>query len=295
MNFDEIILKLKPQNPKKIAVVAAHDDTVLNAINNGYKLGFITPILCGNAEKIVKIADAQNIDISNFEIINCENDSECANIAVELIRNKRADILMKGLIPTADLLRAVLNRETGIRGNGILSHVSVLQSPLRDKPIFMTDVAMVTYPDLSTKVELINNAVKFARAMGLETPLVAALAAVEVVNPNMPATIEANELKQMNKLGEIKNCIVDGPLAFDLAVSSDAAEHKGYKSDVAGNADVLLFHNIEAGNSTLKAMTHFGGCLFGGIVMGALAPIVLNSRSDSEQSKLYSIACACSL
>ena len=214
-------------------------------------------------------------------------------MAVSLVRNGRADILMKGLIHTADILRAVLNRETGIRGDGILSHVAVLYSQNYNRTLFMTDIAMVMYPDLETKVKLIHNAVNFARHMGVDVPRVAPLCAVETLNPAMQATVDADALQKMNECGEIQNCIVSGPIAFDISVSRSAADKKGVTGPIRGDADILLFHNIEAGNNTIKAMVQFGDWVFGGLVMGARAPIVLNSRSDSDLSKLYSICCAC--
>jgi phosphate butyryltransferase len=216
-------------------------------------------------------------------------------MAVSLIRDGRADILMKGLIHTADILRAVLNRETGIRSNGILSHVSVLYSPKLQRKLFLTDIAMVMYPDLEKKIQLVKNAVFLARHMGVQKPLVAPLCAVETLNPKMPATVDADVLRQMNVRGEIKNCVVSGPISFDIAVSKSAATTKGYAGPVQGDADVLLFHNIEAGNNTLKAMVQFGDWVFGGVIVGARAPIVINSRSDSDTSKLFSIACACTM
>ena len=159
----------------------------------------------------------------------------------------------------------------------------------------MTDIAMVMYPDLETKVNLINNAVNFVRAMGVDMPRVAPLCAVETLNPKMQATVDADALWAMNERGEIKNCIVSGPIAFDIAVSKSAAEKKGVAGPVAGDADILLFHNIEAGNNTIKAMVQFGDWTFGGLILGARVPIVLNSRSDSDVSKLFSIACACTM
>jgi phosphate butyryltransferase len=161
--------------------------------------------------------------------------------------------------------------------------------------LLLTDAAMVSYPDLSAKVKLIENAVLVAIGLGIETPKVAVLAAVETVNPAMQATIDAALLTMMNQRGQIKNCIIDGPLALDLAISKEAARHKGITSDVAGQADILLFHNIEAANSTLKTFTNAANCMFGGVVLGAFAPIVLTSRSDSEENKLYSLACASNL
>lgn len=293
--FEQKLISMRPAQPKTIAVASAADCAVLQSVSHAYRLGLTRAILCGDASQIRACASDNNIDISDFEIVQCDDDIASAQCAVALVRSGRADILMKGLIHTADILRAVLNRDTGIRGDGILSHVAYMYSPTYGRPLFLTDIAMVMYPDLETKVGLINNAVNFARHMGVDTPRVAPLCAVETLNPKMQATVDADALHQMNARGEIKNCIVSGPIAFDVAVSESAARVKGVNNPVAGNADILLFHNIEAGNNTIKSMVQFGDWLFGGVVVGARAPIVLNSRSDSDMSKLLSIACACSM
>jgi len=287
-----IIEQLMPEKPKTIAVAAAEDDVVLEAVTKAFEYGIAIPVLCGNSIKIKSIAQEKNINISKFEIIDTKNP---ANTAVSLVREGKADMLMKGLLHTAELLRAVLNKEKGLRGQGILSHVSILHSPILNRMFLLTDAAMVMYPDLKTKIELVRNAVTAAHGMGIGSPKVAPLAAVEVVNSDMQATIDAATLTIMNQRGQITDCVIDGPLAMDLALSEEAVRHKGINSPVAGNADILLMHNIEAANSTLKAFTVGGNCLFGGIIMGAAAPIVLASRSDSEKSKLYSIACASSI
>jgi phosphate butyryltransferase len=278
--------------PRGMAVAAAEDETVLSAAVMAYSRRLATPILCGSADKIKEIAEAHGIDISPFELISCATPVEAARTAVSLVREQRAGILMKGLVQTADLLRTVLDKENGLRGDGILSHVSVLRSPILNRQFLLTDAGMVTYPDLKTKAELIKNAVRVAAGLGILNPKVAVLAAVEVVNPDMPATLDAAALTAMNRRGQIKDCIVDGPLAMDLALSEEAAHHKNVKSEVAGRADILLMPNIDAANMALKALTVGGNSLFGGLVMGARAPIVLNSRSDTDASKLFSIECA---
>lgn len=294
-DFLDKLSAMRPSIPRTIALAAAEDVDAIRAVCRAHDMGFVNVILCGDESKIKQLATTHELNISNFEIIHCESDLDAARVAVSLVRDGRADILMKGLIHTADILRAVLNREMGIRGDGILSHVAVLYSPSRQRTLFMTDIAMVMYPDLETKVKLINNAVKFAHSMGVDTPRVAPLCAVETLNPAMQATVDADVLRQMNERGEIQNCIVSGPIAFDIAVSKFAADKKGVIGPIAGDADVLLFHNIEAGNNTIKAMVQFGDWIFGGLIMGARAPIVLNSRSDSDLSKLYSVCCACAM
>lgn len=275
-----------------VAVAAAEDDAVLSAVSKAYARGLVKPILCGNTQKIKEIAETHHIDISPFEIIHAESPPAAVRAAVSLVRENRCGILMKGLVQTADLLRAVLDKENGLRGDGVLSHVCILDSPILKRRFLLTDAGMVTYPDLKTKVELIKNAVRVANGLGIKNPKVAVLAAVEVINPDMPATLDAAALTAMNRRGQITGCVVDGPLAMDLALSEEAARHKKVASEVAGRADILLVPNIDAGNMVLKAFTHGGNCLFGGLVMGARAPILLNSRSDTDESKLFSIECA---
>ncbi|MGI6004926.1 MAG: bifunctional enoyl-CoA hydratase/phosphate acetyltransferase [Christensenellales bacterium] len=278
--------------PGGLAVAAAEDDAVLSAAAQAYQYKLAVPILCGDGKKIKMTAGARGIDISPFEIIHCASANESIAAAISLVRQKRAAVLMKGHVQTADLLRAVLDRGSGLRQGGMLSHVSVLDSPVMGRRFVITDAAMVAYPDLKAKVELIQNAVRVAAALGIQNPRVAALAAVEVVNPDMQATLDAAALTVMNRRGQISGCTVDGPLAMDLALSREAARHKGVDSDVAGRADILLMPNIEAANIAVKAFTHGGNCLPGGVVIGAAAPVVLNSRSDSDLSKLFSIFCA---
>ncbi len=293
--FEKILMSLRPEKMRTVSVANATDANVLSSLVTAHKMGFVNAILCGDEKEIKAVAQQNNIDISEFEIIHCNDELDAAKTAVDLIRSGRADILMKGLIHTADILRAVLNRETGIRGNSILSHVSVLYSPKLQRKLFLTDIAMVMYPDLDKKIQLVKNAVSLARHMGVQKPLVAPLCAVETLNPAMQATIDAATLQKMNINGEISDCVISGPISFDIAVSNDAAKIKHYDGPIQGNADILLFDNIEAGNNTIKAMVQFGDWIFGGIIVGAQAPVIVNSRSDSDISKLFSICCACSM
>lgn len=293
--FETLLESMRPASPRRVALACATDTNALSSVCVAHKMGFVDAVLYGDENEIKNIATKHGLDISDFEIVHCNDELSAANAAVCAVRNGHADILMKGLIHTADILRAVLNRDTGIRGDGILSHVSVLYSPSRNRRLFLTDIAMVMYPDLEQKVNLINNAVSFARHMGVDTPRVAPLCAVETLNPKMPATVDADALRQMNERGEIANCIISGPISFDIAVSKSAATAKGYTGSIHGDADILLFDNIEAGNNTIKAMVQFGDWIFGGVIVGARAPIIINSRSDSDTSKLFSIACACTM
>ncbi len=293
--FESMLNAMRPQQKRTIVVVNAIDPNGLHAVEQAYKMNFVNVILCGNEQEIKSVAKQNNINLYDWEIIHCNDEISCAKRAVELVHEKRANIIMKGLIHTADVLRPVLNRETGIRGNGVLSHVSVMHNLSENRRLFLTDMAMVMYPDLQTKVQMINNAVKMVRNMGTEIPRVAPVCAVETINPAMQATLDAEELRKMNERGEIKNCIVSGPMGLDVAISKQAAQIKGITGPVTGNADIILFANIEAGNNTVKSMVHFGNWIFGGVVIGAQAPIIINSRSDDDISKLFSVCCACTI
>lgn len=285
--------RCRQRAPRRMAIAAAGDLPVLQAAVAAYREGIAQPILCGNRQQITAVARQNDLDIAPFELIETGSDLEAVAMAVSLVRDGRADLLMKGLVQTADLLRGVLHKETGLPNSGTLSHVAAIDCAPLNRTLLLTDCAVCTYPDLKTKVQIVRNAVAVAHGLGLECPIVAPLAAVEVVNPAMPATLDAAALAQMNCRGQLEGCIVDGPLALDVAISPEAAAHKGLRSQGAGQADILLFHNIEAGNSTYKALTVVAGCLVGGVVMGAAAPIVLTSRADSPESKLFSIALAC--
>ena len=293
--FEQMLRTMKPEKMRMVSVANAIDVHVLRSLSTAHKMGFVNAILCGDTATIKSVANDNDIDISNFEIVHCDDELSAATMAVSLVRNGRADIVMKGLIHTADILRAVLNRENGIRGDGILSHVSVLYSPSLNRRLFLTDIAMVMYPDLDKKIQLVKNAVSLTRHTGVSCPRVAPLCAVETLNPAMQATVDAANLYDMNQRGEISGCIVGGPTSFDIAVSPDAARAKNASGPIQGDADILLFDNIEAGNNTLKAMVQFGDWIFGGVVIGARAPVIINSRSDSDISKLFSICCACSM
>ncbi|MCL1906022.1 MAG: bifunctional enoyl-CoA hydratase/phosphate acetyltransferase [Clostridiales bacterium] len=292
MDFAALLAQAKPPKRQTVAVAAAEDPVVLKTLADAYKEDIANAILCGNEDRIKESALGEGIDISPFSIIHAADEKLAAAAAVAAVREGRADMLMKGLLQTSNLLKAVLDKEHGLRGSGLISHVCVLYSPILDRMLFIADGGMVTYPDLAAKVKILENTVRAAKGMGIACPKVAVLAAVETVNPDMPPTLDAAALTLMNKRGQIKGCVVDGPLAMDLALSSYAAEHKGVKSEVAGQADVLIFPNIESANCAVKVFSCAGHSIFGGVVMGAAAPIVLSSRGDSEQNKLYAIACA---
>jgi len=277
---------------KKLALAVAHDKHAMSAVYQAVQKNIISAILVGDKIKIEEIAKENNFDLSKVEIIDEQNKNEAVKICVKLVNENKADILMKGNVPTANLLRAVLNENWGLKTGSLLSHFTVFELEAYHKLIGLTDVAMNIAPNLKEKVGILNNSANYLIKMGIKKPKVAALAAVEVVNPKMPATIDAAILSKMAQRKQTANCIVDGPLAFDNAVSKKSAEHKGIISDVAGDADLLLVPDIEAGNMLYKSFA-FMGAKIAAVILGAKAPIVLTSRSDSEETKLNSIVLAC--
>ena len=292
MYIDHLINQIRPSSPCRMAVAAPEDASVLRAAARAYKMQIAYPILCGDADLLRSIAEKEGIDLSDFKIINVPS-GDSAKCAVQLAFEGKADMLMKGMIQTADLLHNVLSSPNSLRVNdNIISHAGIFYSPVLQRLMILTDSAMIPYPDLPTKVKILNNAVKAAKGIGMNHPRVAVIAPIESVNPKMQSTIDAAALTQMNRRGQIRNCIVEGPLAMDLALSLEAAKHKGLDSEVAGRADILLMHDIDVANTVMKTFMIGGNCLLGGVVMGASVPVALTSRSGSEDSKLYSIACA---
>ena len=291
--FSELLEMAKNIEKKKVSVAVAQDEEVLRAVKGAKDLGIADSILVGDADKINEIAANLGMDLSDYEIVDVKDPIEASLKAVSLVHDGEADMYMKGLIDTKDFLRSVLNKEVGLRTGKPLSHVCVFDVEGADKLMFLTDVAFVPYPTLEDKVNIINNTVEICKACGIDNPKVAPLAAVEVVNPKMPETVEAAELTKMNEEGKITGCIVDGPLSLDLAVCPEAAAHKGATGrKIVGNADILLFPNIHAGNITYKAMVHFAKVTNGNMITGTAAPVILTSRSDTYEVKMNSLALA---
>ncbi|MEA1996755.1 MAG: phosphate butyryltransferase [Gemmatimonadota bacterium] len=288
--FDGVLEKAKDYGPKKMAVASAGAEDVLKAVEAARKEGLADSILVGDKKEIIQIANKMGIDPANYEIIDKTDKTEATRCAVELVRNKKASILMKGMIGTARILKAILDKEIGLRTNRMLSHVYTLQIKGYDRLLTMTDGAMSISPDLKQKAQIIQNAIYYGHSMGIEKPKVAVVAALELVNPDMPATIDAACLAKMSERGQIVGGIVDGPLGFDNAISKEAAKHKGVESPVSGEVDIVLVPNIESGNIFAKGLVYLAKAVPAGLLLGAKAPVVLVSRSDSAQSKLYSIA-----
>lgn len=289
--FADLIARVNDCGMKTVSVAVAQDSAVLEAVVAAKERKIANAILVGDEKKIREIADSLKMDLSGFEIINVEDMTEAAHTAVNLVHEGRADMYMKGLIDTKGFLKSVLDKEVGLRTGKPLSHVCVFEVEGIDRLLFLTDVAFIPYPTLEDKVHIINNTLEITKACGIENPKIAPLAAVEVINPKMPATVEARELTRLNKEGEITGCIVDGPLSLDLAIDPEAAKHKGATDRaIQGDADILLFPDIHAGNLVYKCLVHTAKVVNGNILTGTKAPVILTSRSDDFETKVNSIA-----
>ena len=289
--LDDILKEVKGNKKVILSVAAAHDKEVLLAIKEAIQKEIIIPILIGDENKIKEISEEIGFDLDKIKIIQKDTIEECAKTAVQLVSSKEADFVMKGLLDTSVILKAVLNKEYGLIRDGLLSHVMVYEIPTYNKLLITTDGGMNIAPDYNQKVNILKNAIEATKPLGLENIKVACLEAKEKVNSKMQATLDARALQEAAQVGVFgENVIVEGPLAFDLAVSKEAANIKGFKSKVAGETDIMLMPTIEVGNGIGKALTYFAKAKSAGIIMGAKAPIVLVSRADSSESKLYSIA-----
>jgi len=275
-----------------VAIAAADDQEVMEAVSLALKHDLAKFHLFGDATRIQKMASKLELDMSRLVVTHTSSSKEAADRAAFAVRKGEADVLMKGIVRTATFMKAVLNKETGLRSGDVLSHVALFEVPGRDRAIGLTDAAIHISPTLEDKVHIIENGVSALRAIGYELPKVAILAAVEVVNLTMQATVDAALLTQMNRRGQIKDCIVDGPLALDNAVNRAAAEQKGLTGEVAGQADLLVVPQIEVGNVIYKSLMYFARASVAAILVGAKAPVVLTSRADTAEAKLYSLAFA---
>ncbi|RKX91328.1 MAG: phosphate butyryltransferase [Spirochaetes bacterium] len=287
--FSDIYALLAGSKPRRAAVAAANDEDILAAVKEASERNIIIPILLGSRKKIEAVLEKLSYDFHG-EIIDIEGDNETAEKAVQIISSGKADILVKGFLASSILMKAVLHKEWGLRSGHLLSHIGYIQPQNLKKIIMITDSGMNILPDLNEKKAILENAVEVAHYMGIETPKVAVLSTVETVNPAIQSTMDAAILTMMNKRGQIKGCLVDGPLAMDNAINKEAARHKGIESEVAGDPDIILVPNLETGNSVYKALHYYSDAKFAGTIAGASAPIVLTSRSDSAGTKLNSIA-----
>ncbi|HWQ60803.1 MAG TPA: bifunctional enoyl-CoA hydratase/phosphate acetyltransferase [Negativicutes bacterium] len=289
-NFAELLAAVRSLPPRRVAVAAAHDDAVLAAVRKAREQGIAEFVLIGDQAKLAPLAAAAGVNLADHEVIHEPDVRLAARRAAAMTGSGQADMLMKGIIGTGDFLRALLDKEAGLRTGALLSHVFATQLTGYDRLLFVTDAAMNVSPTLAEKAAIIENAVALAGALGVKPVRVAVLAAVETVEAGMPATLEAAALAKMAERGQIKGAIVDGPLALDNAISEEAVRHKGIVSPVAGKADVLMVPDIEAGNVLGKAMVYFAGGTIAGLVMGAAKPVIVTSRADSAESKMLSIA-----
>lgn len=293
--LDVLIEKAIEKIDPVVAVASAADLEVLEAVHKAVDRSLASFILFGDKKEIqsmMKQNFSRLLVTDKVKIHHTEDIAQAASEAVKAVSSKRAHVLMKGNLPTSVILKAVLNPEYGLRTGKVLSHVAAFEVPGYNRLMFITDAAMNIAPDLETKAQIIRNAVATAHACGVHHPIVAPLAAIETVNPAMVPTTDAAALVVMNKRGQIKGCVIDGPLALDNAVSIEAAAQKGLTGETAGKADILLVPNIEAGNILYKSLMYFANAKVGAIIQGAKAPIVLTSRADSAESKLYSLALA---
>jgi phosphate butyryltransferase len=285
----------KTKKTQRIVVAAAGDQDVLEAIKNAQEFGIIVPVFVGDLEKIKEIAAKINLDLSNIEMYDYPDKFEASEKAVQLIREGKGDILMKGMVSTGILLKAVLNKEEGLRKGDLLSHVALFETAYYHKLLGVTDAAMNVKPDLIEKIGIVKNALEVFHKLGHMNPKVAIVGSVETINPRMEATMHAATISMMNYRKQITGCIIDGPLAIDGAVSKRASELKHITSDVAGDVDLILAPNIDGANILYKSLNFLGGATAAAVIMGATVPIVLTSRGDSERSKYLSIALAAAI
>ena len=288
-NFEQALELARSKGKKTVSVACAQDKDVLLAVDKAREAGIVDAILVGDEKKIREIAAANNVDLNNYKLVDRSDLTEAAREAVRLVSSGEAHMLMKGLVDTSIVLKAVLDKEIGLRGDSILSHVAVFEIEGWNRLFYVTDAAMNIAPKLDAKKKIIENAVKVARSLEVEMPKVACLCAKEKVNEKMPDTVDAKALEDMNKSGELKDCLVGGPFALDNAISEEAARHKGMDHPVAGKADILMTGDIEAGNVLYKSMAFFAKSKNAGIIVGARKPIILTSRADNEEAKLNSI------
>lgn len=289
-NFQEIIDKVKMSPSKKrMVIAAAGEEHTLQAALHARKEGIITPVLVGDKIEIKRILNDLNETIPAEDIYDVPDIKEAAEKAVELVREKKGDFLMKGFLDTSVILKAVVNKEKGLGKGGVMSHFTMFEVPNYHKILVAVDGGMVTYPTLEQKKCIIENTVEVLKSYGYESPNVAVLSCVEKVNPKMPETVEADALSKMNENGEITGCVVAGPVSYDCAMSSEVAKLKKFDNPVAGNADILVAPNIHAGNIMGKMLTITCGAKMAGFIVGAKCPIVLTSRGSSAEEKYLSI------
>jgi phosphate butyryltransferase len=288
--FDQLVSVVKSKEKKKLAIASAEGEEIIEAVTQAVEEKIIFPVLVGDQAKIKELCSKKNLDLGQVEIINAPDPKLAAKAAVEAVKQGKAEMLMKGKVDTSTLLKAVLDKESGLRTGALLSHVAVVEVSSYPKFMLVTDGGMNIRPDIMQKAKIIENAVEVAKRLGVERPKVSCLAAVELVNPHMQETVDAAGLVKMAERGDIMDVVIDGPIAFDAAIDAEAARTKGIVSPVAGDTDIFLVPDIASGNIFVKSLIYLADAKVGGLVVGAGAPIVLLSRSDSAKTKLYSMA-----
>jgi len=289
-NYEELIERVKKGNVKKTAaVVCAHDEHTLEAVDMAVKNNIIIPILIGEGKRIKEIVEARGFALKDAEIREEKEDKEAAKMSIKMVRSGEADFIMKGNLQTADLMREVVNKETGLNMGCLMSHFVFMEIPGYHKLIVVTDGGLIPHPNLDEKAQILINAVNVLHNMGYENPKVAVLAAAETVSPKIQETVDADLLKKMNQEGKITGCIVEGPISFDLMISHESARIKNYKSPITGDADIMIMPDIAAGNICAKALVFFSGAKAAGTIIGAKVPIAMISRGASAEEKYLSI------
>ncbi len=288
--FEQLLSFVKSKEKRKLAIASAEGEEIIEAVKQATDEDIIQVVLIGNGAKIMELCQKLEVDLNKVEIVDAKDPKLTSQVAVELVKHKKADMLMKGKVDTSTLLRAVLDKEKGLRSGRLLSHVAVVEVENYHKLMLVTDGGMNIDPDVSNKVDILKNAIEVAKKLGIDKPKVSCLAAVELVNPDMQETVDAAVLVKMAERGDIEDVIIDGPVAFDIAIDLESARMKGIISPTAGDTDIFLVPNIAAGNIFVKALIYLAKAKVGGIVVGGGAPIVLLSRSDTAEMKLYSMA-----
>lgn len=293
-NLEQIIDAVKSKEKKRLIAAYANDSHTIGAINMAVEKGIVEATLVGDIETIKKVCKEEKIDVNKFQLVQEADEQKAANLAVKLINEGLGNMLMKGLVSTDKYMRAILNKEAGLMPNAkaTLSHIGVMEAKNYHKLMVCSDMAIIPAPDLKQKLAIVGFCVNVAKALGISTPKVAMIAATEQVSAGMPACVEAAIIAKMGDRGQIKGAVIDGPLAVDVAIDKEAAKIKKLTGEVAGDADCLVFPNIEAGNAFYKACTKLAGSELAAMVVGAKVPCILSSRGDSEMTKLYSIALA---
>jgi phosphate butyryltransferase len=289
-NFEELISQVKSQEKKRLAIASAEGREIIGAVKQATDKGIISAVLIGDQQKIKELCEKQNLDIETVEIIHVPDPKDTAKKAVQLVKEGKAHLLMKGKVDTPTLLKAVLDKESGLRTGGLLSHVAVVEVKAYPKFMLVTDGGMNIHPDINKKADILRNAVEVAQALGIAKPKVSCLTAIELVNPDMPETVDYAGLVKMAERGDFPDVTIDGPVAFDVAIDAEAARVKGINSSVAGDTDIFLVPDIATGNILVKSLIYLADAKVGGVIVGGGAPIVLLSRSDSAATKLYSMA-----